>query len=85
MNEMGRDLTAQIDRGFRLALGRPAEPREAKAALLFAERQREFHRQRRGELEQQGVDPAEIPAPDKAALVDFCHALINLNEFVYIN
>jgi hypothetical protein len=37
------------------------------------------------ELEQQGVDPAEIPAPDKAALIDFCHALINLNEFVYVN
>jgi len=85
MNEMGRDLTAQIDRGFRLALGRAAEPREAKAALLFAERQREFHRQRRVELEQQGVDPAEISAPDKAALIDFCHALINLNEFVYVN
>ena len=29
--------------------------------------------------------PAGVEAVDAAALVDFCHMLINSNEFVYIN
>jgi uncharacterized protein YoxC len=84
-NEVGRDVTGQIDRGFRIALGRPPRQREAQTAAQFIERQRQYHHQRRSELYKKGVDPAEIPAPEKAALIDFCHSLINLNEFMYVN
>ena len=50
----------QIDRAFRLALGRPPNAREASLSLTFM--------QKRG--------------PN--GLQDFCHALFNLNEFVYV-
>ena len=34
---------------------------------------------------ERGVDPAEVASPEKSALVDFCHSLLNLNEFIYVN
>jgi hypothetical protein len=36
-------------------------------------------------LLEKGTDPALIPPPEKAALIDFCHSLLNINEFVYVN
>lgn len=84
-NEAGRDVESQVGLAFRLALGRSPRPPEVQAAMQFLERQREFHELRQTELRNQGIDPAEILTPAKAALVDFCHSLFNLNEFVYVN
>jgi hypothetical protein len=38
-----------------------------------------------GTLAAVGARPAGVDAVDAATLVDFCHMLINANEFVYIN
>ena len=84
-NEMGRDLAAQVGRGFLLAFGRPPSNAEVQETMQFLERQREYHRKQNEVLKQKGIDPAEVSAPDRKALVDFAHSLLNLNEFVYIN
>jgi hypothetical protein len=84
-NDVGRDPAAQIDRAFRLALGRAPQPREYQAAQTFLERQQQYHRNRQRALIAQGTDPALIALPEKAALTDFCHSLLNINEFVYVN
>jgi mono/diheme cytochrome c family protein len=83
--EAGRNPVAEIDRAFRLALGRPPEPRESKVAQNFLEVEEQHHRRQQRSLLEQGADPAQIPSPDKAALIDFCHSLLNINEFVYVN
>jgi hypothetical protein len=84
-NEAGRNARAQVDLAFHLALGRPPVPHELEVALAFVGRQEQFHRTHQDELRRQGADPAEVPPPDRAALVDLCHSLFNLNEFVYVN
>ncbi|HVW85918.1 MAG TPA: DUF1549 and DUF1553 domain-containing protein [Bryobacteraceae bacterium] len=84
-DEAGKNPVAEIDRAFRLALGRPPEPREGKAAESFLEVEEQYHRKQEKSLLEQGTDPARIPPPDKAALIDFCHSLLNTNEFVYVN
>src|SRR5262249_38755242 len=80
-----RALAARIDRGapdsaaaeriiraYRLTLGRSPEPDEFAEALAFLDRQsRLTHR--------------AGPSADYAALVDFCHVLLNSNEFLYLD
>ena len=56
-----------------------------RASLEFLKRQEEYHRTHNRTLAGRGVDPAQIAAADQAALVDLCHSLFNLNEFVYVN
>ncbi len=84
-DEAGRERTAQISRAFYLALSRPPEAREIAASVDFLTRQEDYHRRHNRLLMDRGVDPAEIGPPEQAALVDFCHSLLNLNEFVYVN
>ena len=84
-NEAGSDMAAEIRRAFHLALGRPPEPREYQAAQTFLERQKQYHLKRGRVLMEEGADPALIPLPEKVALIDFCHSLLNINEFVYVN
>jgi hypothetical protein len=56
--EAGADPAAQVDRAFRLALGRAPDKDERRASVAYV-----------------------AGSPD--ALAEFCHALFNLNEFVY--
>ncbi len=84
-SETGRDRTKQVERAFILALGRMPKPGELAASLAFISRQEEYHRTQSDVLRLRGTDPAEVAPPQKAALVDFCHSLFNLNEFVYVN
>jgi hypothetical protein len=58
--EAGPDPTDRIDRAYRLAIGRPPDPVEARLAGDFLR-------------------------DDSASLVDLCLALLNLNEFVYVD
>jgi Protein of unknown function (DUF1553)/Protein of unknown function (DUF1549)/Planctomycete cytochrome C len=85
LDEAGRERAAQIRRAFYLALSREPGTSEAAASLAFLKRQEEYHRRHNVALLERGVDPAEIASPEQAALVDFCHSLFNLNEFVYVN
>jgi hypothetical protein len=87
LNEKG-DTASRIDRAYRLALARPARPVERDMALTFLADQAELLRDRlRANLPvgvpegtPDGVDPAAA-----AALADFCLALLNRNEFLYID
>jgi mono/diheme cytochrome c family protein len=69
----GRDKRAQVDQAFQIALDRPPTAKEAEWALSFLKAQAEGYAQRKDEK------------PETSALRDFCHALFNLNEFVYVD
>jgi Protein of unknown function (DUF1553)/Protein of unknown function (DUF1549)/Planctomycete cytochrome C len=84
-NDVGRDAALQIEKAFLLAFGRKPEPQEVQASLAFLKNQETYHRNHNLRLADQGVDPAEIQPPDKAALMDLCHSLFNTNEFIYVN
>jgi cytochrome c553 len=71
--EAGADLQAQISRAFQVALNRRPGVKENQWAAEFIKAQTEGYRQRNQEN------------PEDAALRDFCHALINLNEFLYVD
>jgi mono/diheme cytochrome c family protein len=71
--EAGADLRAQIVRAFQLALNRPPSAKELDWASDFIKSQTAGYAQRRRE------------SPAMLGLRDFCHALINLNEFLYVD
>lgn len=79
---------ARVERAYRLAFSRGPETAERDLSLQFLKNQLELIRKRLDRKEPvalpknapDGVDPAEA-----AAWVDFCHALINANEFLYVD
>ena len=73
VKEAGEDRRAQIVRAFKIALNRAPNAKEIEWSLSFLKSQAEGYAQRKDE------------EPEKAALRDFCHAIINLNEFVYVD
>jgi hypothetical protein len=84
--KVGADEVAE--RAYRLALGRSPDDQERKTVRAFLRRQAEELRPRLCEKSpppgplpaQAGVDPAFA-----AAVVDLCHAVLNLNEFLYMD
>lgn len=70
LNDSGLSPEQQVERAFRIALNRAPKDEERKAVLDF--------------LNQQA---SEIGGPQarEGAFVDFCQALLNSNEFVYVN
>jgi hypothetical protein len=84
----GDNREAQIAVAYRLAYSRPPTPEESKLAFDFLQRHRAIVAARArsgGKLAGMASLPAGVDAVDAATLVDFCHMLINSNEFVYIN
>jgi hypothetical protein len=70
------DQEARIVMAYRLAFGRRPEPDEIADAGTFLLRQ----------AQATGAAPlARDVAADHAALVDFCHVLVNSNEFLYVD
>ncbi len=68
-------LAVQIDRAWRLALGRAPEAQELQAALAHVAAQRErFMR----------TMPADAPV-DELALASLCQVLLNTNEFMFVD
>jgi hypothetical protein len=88
LNDGGLSLDQQVDRAYRLALSRQASADERSAVLDFLQRQATLHAGRLSRNEKPPV-PAELPAgmdrARAAAFVDFCHTLLNSNEFLYVN
>jgi len=84
----GKDQSAQIDRAYRLTYSRAPDAWEKDTVSSFLHKQKGLITERvaKGEklalpwLLPEGVEPAYA-----AALVDFCHMLLNSNEFVYRN
>jgi hypothetical protein len=83
LREAGPDADRQIDRAYRLALARPPRPSELRQARDFLATQADLLRSRPPPAVPpdlpDGTDPAAA-----AALADFCLALLNRNEFVYV-
>src|SRR5499426_138612 len=91
LKEAGDDVNRQIALAYRLAFARAPEADERKMAIDFLDQQSALIKSRI-----EAKRPVALPsncdvAPDvaaqarAAALVDFCHALFNSNEFVYVN
>jgi hypothetical protein len=85
--EAGGDLSAQVQRGFRIAFGRPAEAAEVTLARDFMHRQTKFARQQPDatKLPLPSPLPAGVDPCAASALTEFCHALLNANEFIYVD
>jgi hypothetical protein len=73
--ECGTSLPKRVDRAFRLTLGRSPTSAELSKSLAFLNRQRSV------------VSKSSSPTTSSAdsALADFCQALFNLNEFLYVD
>jgi hypothetical protein len=84
----GEDAAARIDLIYRRALGRSPEDEELALAAAFLVRQAD-------DLRAADEDPASLALPiplpsecdpfEAAALVDYCLAVFNTNEFVYVD
>lgn len=81
--EAGSDPDACIDRAYRLAFGRTPSAGELRAARAFLVRQAQIAGPPRRSA---GLSPLEVSSGPElsVALVDFCHALLNSSEFLYV-
>ena len=68
----GGDPASSVALAYRIAFGRDPTEAEARLAAAFLAAQRSAYA-REGR-----------PDPDRSALVDFCQAMIGMNEFIYI-
>jgi hypothetical protein len=88
LRDCGADAARQIERAYKLALGRSPSDGERRMAVEFLDSQAELLRDRLRARQPvalpvampDGIDPAKA-----AALVDFCLAILNRNEFLYVN
>ena len=82
------DLDSQISAAYRLAFAREPEAVESEMARAFLQKQSALIKTRLEEKKPVAVPPnlaSGIDPAHAAALADFCHVLLNSNEFVYIN
>ncbi len=82
------DVQELIQQAYREALGREADEAEISAATQFINAQHALISQRRaaGKPSRYPADfPRVIDPAWAAAMVDFCHALLNSNEFMYVD
>ncbi|HVS35199.1 MAG TPA: DUF1549 and DUF1553 domain-containing protein [Gemmataceae bacterium] len=78
---------ARVDLAYRLALGRTPRDEERRTALDFLAAQTELLRDRLRARLPVGVPadaPADVDPAAAAALADFCLAMLNRNEFLYV-
>src|SRR5207249_3859006 len=82
----GTAVNRQIEIAYRLAFGRRPDPQERQTSSTFLKQQQELITGRSPGDDEPPL-PLGVPAEngDGAALVDFCHTLMNANEFVYLN
>jgi hypothetical protein len=88
LKEAGADVNAQIAAAYRLAFSREPDAGERKLAMDFLRQQSALIKARIEAKQPVALPsncPVEIDQALAAALVDFCHALFNSNEFVYVN
>lgn len=82
----GLDSKLQVETAYRLAYSRKPDGWETDTVLTFLEKQSSVIQTRIAKGESIAL-PTQVPAkadPARlAALVDFCHSLLNSNEFVY--
>ena len=92
IDEAGAERGAQIERAYRIAYSRSPDGWEKDAGLTFLDRHANIitEREARGVKDEEAAKLA-LPAvmaenlepAQAAALVDFCHSILNSNEFVF--
>ena len=88
LGRAGPSLEAQIEEAYRLAYSRRPDAAEKRTALTFFQRHRALVAERASADEKLALPtslPDAVDSVHAAVLVDFCHMLINSNEFVYRN
>ena len=88
LRQAGADADAQLALAYRLAYSREPRASERASALEFLTRQRAILEKRQaagGKLSIPADRPPAVTEAAAAALVDFCHMLLNSNEFAYSN
>ncbi len=86
LRDSGADFSAGVAQAYQVAFSRNPDGWEKDHALTFLERQSKVIAERHaaGEtLALPTVAPEGLAAERAAAFVDFCHTLLNANEFVY--
>jgi hypothetical protein len=77
-----------VDYVFRHALGRAPDAREQEMGLTFLQRQGEIIQTKLSKKQKLAL-PAEMPKgvdqAHAAAVVELCHVMFNLNEFIYVD
>jgi hypothetical protein len=88
LNDAGLSPEQQIERAYRLAVSRAPKPEESRLVLEFLNQQSPLIAARLAKNEKAPMPdsvPAGMPPERAAAFVDFCHTLLNSNEFIYMN
>jgi hypothetical protein len=88
LNEVGTDHYALITRAYRLAFGRDPSGADIDRSKRFLSDQASLIRQRTIDSKELALPdpmPQELDNAEGAALTDFCHALLNANEFIYVD
>jgi hypothetical protein len=83
--EAGRDRPALVRAAYRAAFGREPEPAELARGVAFLQSQPALLSGRPAKLSLPTPTPDGVVPEEAAALVDFCHALLNANEFVFVD
>jgi len=90
--EAGKDLVAQVERACLVAWGRPLEADERKvAAAGLARLIEQWREQPAGEETQDKKEgksektERQLASPELLGLADFCQALFNTGEFLYVD
>jgi hypothetical protein len=88
LREAGPDNPARVEQAYLLALARRPRPAELRTALAFLDGQADLLRDRLRVRQPVAVPPGVPEGVDPAlaaALADFCLALLNRNEFLYLD
>jgi hypothetical protein len=88
LNDGGLTPEAQVDRAYRLTFSRTPSEAERKSGVDFLSRQSAILAERMATDDKTPLPdnlPQGVEKVQAAALVDLCHALLNSNEFVYLN
>ena len=86
--KVGPNRGRQIETAYRWALGRSPDKREKMRCLQFIKRQAASLKEAKRDASTLAI-PAKVPDGTDpiaaAALTDFCLALFNVNEFIYVD
>jgi len=88
LNDSGLSAEQQIERAYCLAFSRAPKPEESKSILEFLDQQSGLIAERMAKSDKVPMPdavPEGMPPARAAAFVDVCHALLNSNEFIYMN
>ncbi|HUQ93269.1 MAG TPA: DUF1549 and DUF1553 domain-containing protein [Bryobacteraceae bacterium] len=88
LKNAGADVPRQIEEAYRLAYSRPPNGSEKDTAQTFFARHKNILTERVAANEKLALPPgipSDVSREQAAALVDFCHMLLNSNEMVYRN